>query len=144
MNFRNPRYNHLGTIDVEIEHPMFGWVPFTASPNDADPQSPGPALYAAALAAGNVAPYEEPPVAITYANLTARQFRLGLLQLGITPAMIDAALDAFPEQQREAAKIEWEYANSFKRSHPLVVTLSATFGKTEEEINMAWKTAETL
>lgn len=33
---RNPRYNNVGTIDCELEHPIFGWIPFTANPNDVE------------------------------------------------------------------------------------------------------------
>lgn len=34
MNFRNARYLKNGWIDCEIEHPDFGWIPFTCDPND--------------------------------------------------------------------------------------------------------------
>lgn len=34
MDIRNPRYNDDATIDCEINHPDFGWIPFTASPDD--------------------------------------------------------------------------------------------------------------
>ena len=34
MEFRNPAYNAYGTIDCEINHPQYGWIPFTADPND--------------------------------------------------------------------------------------------------------------
>lgn len=36
MQYRNPHYNKHGTIDCEVNHPKFGWVPFTASPNDCE------------------------------------------------------------------------------------------------------------
>ena len=32
--FRNPVLLPDGRIDLEIEHPAHGWVPFTASPDD--------------------------------------------------------------------------------------------------------------
>ncbi len=35
--YTNPRYNENGTIDVDINHPDFGWIPFTASPDDVEP-----------------------------------------------------------------------------------------------------------
>jgi hypothetical protein len=31
---RNPQYNQLGTIDVEVNHPEFGWIPFTYDSSD--------------------------------------------------------------------------------------------------------------
>jgi hypothetical protein len=34
MDYRNPVFNAFGTIDCEIEHPRFGWIPFTCDPND--------------------------------------------------------------------------------------------------------------
>lgn len=48
MNAKNPKYNADGSIDLEIEHPVYGWTPFTASPNDSE-QS-GRDLYAQAIA----------------------------------------------------------------------------------------------
>lgn len=65
MNFRNPSYNHLGTIDCEIEHPVYGWIPFTANPDDTE-QS-GKDIYAAIIAAGNITAYQAP--AITSSDL---------------------------------------------------------------------------
>ena len=34
MNKRNLRYNEFGTVDCEIEHPEYGWIPFTVNPDD--------------------------------------------------------------------------------------------------------------
>lgn len=39
MQIRNARYNRFLTIDCEIEHPDYGWIPFTASPDDTEPHS---------------------------------------------------------------------------------------------------------
>ena len=36
MKFRNAQYNADGTIDCEVNHPVHGWVPFTASPSDCE------------------------------------------------------------------------------------------------------------
>jgi hypothetical protein len=35
--FRNAVWDPQGTITCEIEHPDFGWIPFTASPDDVEP-----------------------------------------------------------------------------------------------------------
>lgn len=50
MNYpaRNPKRNAAGTIDLEIEHPVHGWLPFTASPHDVEQH--GRDLYARAVA----------------------------------------------------------------------------------------------
>jgi hypothetical protein len=34
MNYREPAYNRFGTIDCEINHPLYGWIPFTCDPKD--------------------------------------------------------------------------------------------------------------
>lgn len=46
IEFRNPVSTADGNIDMEINHPEFGWIPFTASPNDTEQL--GRDLYAAA------------------------------------------------------------------------------------------------
>jgi hypothetical protein len=59
MNFRDPKYNAFGTIDCEIEHPVYGWIPFTCDPTDK-----GAAFDTAALFAEmqpHAAPYVPPP-----------------------------------------------------------------------------------
>lgn len=34
MNVRNAKYNQAGSVDCEIEHPTYGWIPFTAIAGD--------------------------------------------------------------------------------------------------------------
>jgi hypothetical protein len=53
MQVKNPQYNALNTIDCEIEHPQFGLIAFTASPDDIEPM--GRYIYAQAVA-GNYGP----------------------------------------------------------------------------------------
>jgi len=59
----NPKYADYAqtTIDLVIEHPDFGTLPFTASVNDIEPL--GQTLYARALAGdfGDIAPYDGSP-----------------------------------------------------------------------------------
>lgn len=61
MEARNLRYNRLGTVDMEINHSTYGWIPFTASPEDTEER--GRTLYAQALNGdfGAIAPYAAPP-----------------------------------------------------------------------------------
>ena len=61
LQVRNPQYNSVGTVDLEINHPQFGWVPFTAAPDDTETY--GRELYAQAVAGdfGPVAAYVAPP-----------------------------------------------------------------------------------
>lgn len=34
MEFKNHQYNEFGTIDAEVKHPEFGWIPCTFWPDD--------------------------------------------------------------------------------------------------------------
>lgn len=34
FNFRNPKWTTSDTIEVEVEHEKFGWIPFNATPYD--------------------------------------------------------------------------------------------------------------
>lgn len=47
-DIKNPQYNQDGvTIDVELNHPVYGWIPFTATPYDTEPH--GKAIYQAII-----------------------------------------------------------------------------------------------
>lgn len=60
--FKNAQYDADGTITADILHPVFGWVPFTANPNDVEAH--GRALFAHMSAVGPVAEYVAlPPLA---------------------------------------------------------------------------------
>ena len=79
-------------------------------------------------------------------TLSARQLRLALLGLGLTGAQVEAQIAAMPgtPAEREAAMIEWEYATTYQRDHPLVVMLGLALGLTEAQIDNAWQGAATL
>jgi hypothetical protein len=61
MNKRNARHNSDGGIDLEIEHPRFGWIPFTADAGD--PERSGQEIYGEILLDEKleVALHEPPP-----------------------------------------------------------------------------------
>jgi len=62
MEARNPQYSKAdnSTIDVEVNHPTHGWIPFTADPNDTEAH--GREIHAKALAGeyGVIAAYVGP------------------------------------------------------------------------------------
>lgn len=59
-NWRNPVANPDGTIDCEIEHERFGWIPFTASAADVEPL--GPVLHDAVTVSGQEVPNRVTPI----------------------------------------------------------------------------------
>ncbi len=71
------------------------------------------------------------------------QARLALLGAGKLSA-VDAALNALPSPQREAAKIEWKYRANVRRDSPLVLALGPALGLTDGDIDNLFIQASTL
>ena len=73
MEMRNLKYNHAGTVDAEINHLTYGWIPCTLSPDDG---STAP-LYAEAISGihGAIAAYSK-PLALIEAEAAAELARL--------------------------------------------------------------------
>ncbi|MFN4124431.1 hypothetical protein [Pannonibacter indicus] len=90
-------------------------------------------------------PEPEPETPAPLPPLTVRQFRLGLLDAGMTPAHVDDVIAQIEDEaSRIRAQIEWEYASQFQRTHPLVATLSAALGLTPEQVDSMWAAAAQL
>ena len=89
MNFRNANYNAFGTIDCEIEHPAYGWIPFTADPNDVEPI--GAEVFNAAKV--TAAAYVATPVDLEALATEARAKRNGLLAASDWTQVADAPVD---------------------------------------------------
>ncbi len=80
MEIRNIKYNVVGTIDCEINHPIHGWIPFTASPEDMEAH--GREIYKEIVAGkhGAIAAYTPPPPpTVEELTMMARAQRDGLL-----------------------------------------------------------------
>ncbi|GGG48187.1 hypothetical protein [Chelatococcus composti] len=90
-------------------------------------------------------PEPEPPPPDPLRPLTSRQLRLGLVLNGISLSSVEAAIDAIEDPtDREVARIEWEYATTFERSHPLVNQIGVALGLTPEQIDDMWAEAAAL
>lgn len=77
--------------------------------------------------------------------LTARQFRLGLVDSGYAPFQVTQAIAAMPAgPDKERAQIEWEYATTFNRMHPLIATVAAALGLSDEQVDAMWLAAASL
>lgn len=130
MIARGMKFTSDGCIDCEINHPDYGWIPFTASPND--PEEHGRNIHAACLSGehGPVAAYvaPPPPPVVIPAEVTMRQARLALLGIDKLDD-VDAALASIADPaQRKAAQIEWEYSSTVKRDSAWVQQLAPALG----------------
>ena len=78
------------------------------------------------------------------AQITMRQTRLELLNIGKLND-VDAALASIPnEHQRLSAQIEWEYSAIVERTAPLVQSLTPTLGLTDAEMDDLFRRAVLL
>ena len=139
MLIRNLQYaNAEGTlIDIEIEHPTYGWIPFTASPDDVEEY--GRVIYQEAKEGklGDIAPYVEPePLPEPKVNVvTMRQARLQLLDMGLLDN-VEAMIS-----ENRAWQIEWEYASEVKRDNPIIGAMVEALSLTEEQLDDFFKQA---
>lgn len=77
--------------------------------------------------------------------LSPRQLNLMLVQIGMSWAQVQARIDALTDpDERTAANIEFNRATSFKRNHPLVLSLAAGFDFAPAEIDTMWRYAADL
>ena len=60
MNYRNAKYIDSTRIDCEINHPDYGWIPYTLDPSDTDMTIDNNALLAKMAEKNNVIAYVPP------------------------------------------------------------------------------------
>jgi hypothetical protein len=75
--------------------------------------------------------------------VTMRQARLALLAGGYL-AGVDAAINALPQPQQSAARIEWDYSSEVVRSKPFVTLLGAALGLDDAQVDQLFVTAAGL
>ena len=152
MEFRNPFFSGPSRIDCEIDHPSFGWIPFTATPDDTEPL--GSEIYDAAVGL-NLAPYVAPqpdPNAGRAAMppLSRRQVFIGLLKAGLiteaeamasgsaTPAMVAKAILTLPVAEQAPARITFAQFTQASRLDPMVALLGAAAGMDAAAMDAFW------
>ena len=156
MEIRNPIYTSSGLIDVEINHPKLGWVPFTASPSD--PEAHGRVIYDAALAMAPAA-YKAPPLpdpaTVLYANrakqsLSRRQTFIGMHRMGLitaqeavagakdgtVPAALEPIFAAMPDPDQTDARITFATFTRAERLDPMTLILQATGKVSDAEMDI--------
>ncbi|MCV9909910.1 hypothetical protein OIV19_20125 [Brucella sp. HL-2] len=146
LEAKNPRWASADQtyldVDVMFEgYEAFGLAPFTTCAT-ADTEH-GLELWLKANAGeyGPIAAYVPQP--IIFPNLTARQLRLGLNSLGKLAA-VDTAINQLPEPAKSEAKIEWEFASTFRRDHPLILQIATILGLNDEQVDAVWMEYSTV
>lgn len=146
MEYRNAQHNGLGGIDCEVNHPAFGWIPFTAEI--------GSDIYRAAVdvATPYTAPVIDPAAELANwrktASLPRRNFCLALFGAGILPkndaiaaakgdwpTAFDGFLTGLSEQEQAGAQIEWASVQVIRRNHPMIDGLAQLARMTPEQVD---------
>lgn len=119
MQVRNAVFNSSGTIDCEIEHPEFGWIPFTASQDDTE--ALGRTIYAEAISGqhGDIAPYVAPIVSLEERIAQVQSQRLAAYRAESDQLKLQADFDAL-QAGTQPDYLPWVAAvEAIKQRYPL-------------------------
>ncbi|WP_420959371.1 hypothetical protein [Brucella sp. IR073] len=150
IEYRNARFVGDGVIDVEVNHPALGWVPFTALVSDIEPF--GAELYYFLLGRSDVAPYVPPPPPtpdeLRAAMPPLQKWRVDTI-IDLEPGLrekINAAIEAMDEPNRTISKNKLASVTEFLRTDPLFELIGGdpSIGKTPEDIDAMWQAALAL
>ncbi|WP_137136613.1 hypothetical protein [Rhizobium sp. FKY42] len=74
-----------------------------------------------------------------FPTLTRKQLRNGLLSIGVTSAEVEAQIGTIADPlEREAALIDWQDTQNYRRDNPLVNQIGAAMGLPPEQIDALW------
>lgn len=78
-------------------------------------------------------------------SISARQLRLGLVRGGISLDTVTTTIEAMPAgPSKDEARIEWEYATTFNRMHPLIISVSSALGLSPDQVDTMWNASKDL
>lgn len=156
MQIRKPIYTADGRIDCEIEHPNYGWIPYTAFENLNDAREKS--IYDAALKA-KPAPYVAPPPPSPESlrpamQLTRRQVFIGMAASGLItapeaiaaasigkpPATVEAAFLLMPAADQTAARITFGAFQTAYRDDPMTALFQVTAKMTDAQMDTFFTT----
>jgi hypothetical protein len=76
-------------------------------------------------------------------QVTMRQARLALLAAGKLAA-VDTAINALPDPQKSAARIEWDYSSAVQRHNGFVQQLGPALGLSDAQLDNLFRQAAAL
>ena len=77
-------------------------------------------------------------------DISPRQIRMALLNLGLAENAIDGAISNLSSPQKEQAQIAWKYSTSFKRDAEAVAIIGALLSLSSEQLDQIWKIGSNL
>ena len=144
MQIKNFSFNSSGTVDCEIAHPVYGWIPFTASPDDVEEL--GKTLYQEILKSGEeIIPYT-PPIVDDEAVLQNWRSSTEVSRFQAMAALyqggyLDAVEAYMASTTDKFVVLAWNNAQVFKRNSTTVMALQAVLELSDEQIDDLFKNA---
>lgn len=147
MKFRNPSYLEDGRIDCEIDHPIHGWIPFTASIDDPDPS--GRRIFMSIVQSGEASEFVPPPPKTHDELMSAWRLVAHCEMLSLQDHLIDIGLFDQAEVASQNVdpkwRIRWEARGGVVvgRAHPLLDQFAGMIDLTPEQVDAMpiWKPA---
>ena len=127
-------------IDLLVEHPKFGSIPFSAGPSDQEEH--GRLLFERAIAGefGPIAEYVAPAVPVVIPQIVSKaQGIAALVEVGLWPSV----KAYFSTEATETEQDLFEAITEFHRQSPLLLTLRTRFSLTDEELDNLFILANT-
>ena len=149
--FRNPKYTADGRIDVEIDHPDLGWVPFTIDPSEQ------PVMQQQALSAGpaphvpyvptlvekraeSALPFSDLVSALVSANVITLAEAKAWAKDGKLPDTVVSAIDALPNIKEQAqAYVEGRVDSGFSRNSTFIEALRVAYNHTDAQVDTLFR-----
>ena len=131
MQIRNPIYTSFGSIDCEIDHPVYGWIPYTA-------EIGGDVFnIAKATAKPYIAPPTVDPLIAERASMTVSRFQAlaALLNAGLLSQVNVALANAGP-----LAQLTWTKTTKFRHNSPTIASLSTGLDLTNTQVDDLFRT----
>lgn len=146
VEWRNSAYNIFGSIDCEVKHPVYGWIPFTANENDVEEMGRG--LYKKIKDSGDIQPYvgeslEEMSLRVWRESAEVSVFQA---QAALTLAgyMDDVKTIMSNPETDPLTKLAWDKAQVFRRNSHTIKELASLLGINDEQLDDLFRFAQTI
>ena len=153
METRNAVRNADGSVTCEVEHDLYGWIPFTARDGDAESQGIWDSFQGTSLPDADPDPVPVPQ-SVTDIQFALASVTLGLMTAqeaedwvgaGVLPAAVNAALAGVQDPQTLAAiRIRIRGARVIERNNSVIDLLRVSLGLTEEQVDAIFVSAAAL
>lgn len=137
INVRNPVFNAFGTIDCEVEHSEFGWIPYTASPDDCVEFGREVFRVASGMDVADYVAEDEPVTVPIY--VSRFQARAALMDAGLLADAEIAVSSMGPLEQ-----LAWSDATEWRRDSPTIDAMADLLSLTSEQVDQLFISASKI